>query len=445
MTRLLPRLLPQSLRARLVAVSVLTTMLLLAAAAAIAVWEVRRATTQALTAASRSRLASVREDIDRHGHLRADGAGIRTATFVQVLDGNGNVVFASPTLSGVAPLVPFTVARRGLTQAREITLSTPDVDLAVVSTPQPVDGRAGALIVALESQGFLDARQQLQIVLAVGVPIVVLFTGLLAWFLTGRTLRSVARLAEEADALSMAESGRELSVDSQDAEVVRLVAALNRMLARLDTHYATNLAAASETTHRLRTPLATLRAEAELALASGDAPAVREALTRIIGDADRLTGLVNHLLSTAGRVSEPVTMEQVQAQLGNDWLRQGRARGQAVQVTTAGAGEVDQGLLRAVVDPLLENALEHAAGPEPVTVDIDVHDGVVVRVSNSGPGVPGSLIDRLFEPWTGTTNSGLGLWLSREAARAAAGDVVCVSPGPPTTVFEATLPRVVRT
>jgi signal transduction histidine kinase len=62
------------------------------------------------------------------------------------------------------------------------------------------------------------------------------------------------------------------------------------MLARLDDHYARNLALATETSHRLRTPLATMRAEAELALGEPNDDGLRAALAAVVTDADRLSG-----------------------------------------------------------------------------------------------------------------------------------------------------------
>ena len=98
-------------------------------------------------------------------------------------------------------------------------------------------------------------------------------------------------------------------------------------------------------------------------------------------------------------------------------------------------------LLRAVADPLVENAIRHTTPDRPVTVTVDRTDtDVRIRVSNHGAGIPAALRAQLFEPWTGRAHSGLGLWLAREAARTAGGEVVCDTYGPPTTTFLAQLP-----
>lgn len=432
---------PRSLRNRLVAIATLTTFIVMTGAAAIATWQIRTITASALNDAARTRLAAVRDGLTPSGQLPSSTRVQRTATYVQVLGADGQVVSASPALNDAAALLPITVARHGLRHPRLLNLNQPDLDLAVIAEPVTVNAAQGAVIVGVDSQGFLDARDQLRTVVLLGVPLVVVLTGLLTWLVTGRAFRAVTRLAEDADALSVADTGRGLSVHTGDSELGRLVAALNRMLDRLNTHYATNLAAAAETTHRLRTPLATLRAEAELALLDDDPAAARVALDRIVADTDRLTGIVDRLLAAAGGHTDVRDLRTAVTEVGSEWQRQAAAHARRATVHCTGGGQVDVTLLRAVADPLVENAIRHSTPDRPIAVTVDRSDGDVhIAVSNDGPGVPASLRDQLFQPWTGRAHGGLGLWLAREAARSAGGDLVCDSYGPPTTTFLARLP-----
>jgi signal transduction histidine kinase len=110
-------------------------------------------------------------------------------------------------------------------------------------------------------------------------------------------------------------------------------------------------------------------------------------------------------------------------------------------VRFTGDGHIDVTLTRAVADPLVENAIRHASSDQPITVDISLTDSeICIRVSNRGAGVADEVRRQLFQPWTGRAHGGLGLWLAREAARSAGGDVVCDSYGPPITTFLARLP-----
>jgi signal transduction histidine kinase len=429
------------LRNRLVAVATLTTFVVMSGAAAIATWQIHTITEHALNDAARTRLAAVRDGLTPAGQLPSSTTVQRTATYVQVLASDGRVVSASPALSNAAPLLSIATARRGLGQPRLLNLSHPDLDLAVIAEPAAVGGAAGAVIVGVDSQGFLAAQDQLRLVVVLGVPLVVMLTGLLTWLVTGRAFRAVTRLAEDADALSVADTGHGLTVHGSDTELGRLVAALNRMLERLNTHYATNLAAAAETTHRLRTPLATLRAEAELALLEDDPMSARIALERIVSDTDRLTLIVDGLLAAAGGHSDIRDIATCVDELGAEWERQASAHARHAIVRCDGDAHVDMTLLRAVAEPLVENAIRHTAPDQPVVVDISVRDcDLYVRVQNNGPGVDADVRDQLFQPWTGRAHGGLGLWLSREAARSVGGDASCETYGPPITAFVARIP-----
>jgi signal transduction histidine kinase len=169
-------------------------------------------------------------------------------------------------------------------------------------------------------------------------------------------------------------------------------------------------------------------------------------LERVIADADRLGGLIDLLLAHADVRRERRPLVDVVDQLRQDWQRAARARGHALRVEAAGQGGLDVGSLRAAADPVVENAIDHATGDDPILVrltlrdDAGGHAALTVDVENSGVGVPPEVAGSLFEPWTGTRNSGLGLWLARESARAAGGELSCVDPGPPHTVFRLVLP-----
>jgi signal transduction histidine kinase len=214
------------------------------------------------------------------------------------------------------------------------------------------------------------------------------------------------------------------------------------MLARLGEHHARNLAAAAETTHRLRTPLATLRAEAELALTEDDPAQMRDALRSVVSDADRLGAIIDRLLRIGSSGSLPRPIDAVVADLRPEWERQARTAGAELELHSSGTGHVDTQLLRAVVEPLVENALAYGEQGSTLTIRISANERLDAVVDNVGGGVPAEIRASLFEPWVSGTpgRSGLGLWLARETAREAGGDVTCDEFGPGMTRFSAHLP-----
>jgi signal transduction histidine kinase len=356
----------------------------------------------------------------------------------------GDVLDASPPLTHApALLTPATVAaEHGHHHVHNVNLADPDVDLAVTGSIVHLRTGEGVVVVGVETQGFLSARREVLTLLAIGLACVTALVGIITWLLTGRALMTVSRLTAQAERLSAAEAPRGLDATRQDRELAELTDALNNMLARIGEQHARNLAAAAETTHRLRTPLATLRAEAELALTQEDPEQLRAALRAVVTDADRLRGIVDRLLRIGSSGLLPQRVSDAVEDLRGQWDRQARASGTTINVSLIGDGAVDASLLRAIIEPLVENAVAYADQGSRVDVDITADAELSVTVENCGPGVAPSVRATLFEPWVSETpgRSGLGLWLARETAREAGGTVNCEKFGPGSTRFAARLP-----
>jgi signal transduction histidine kinase len=434
------------LRGRLVAASLLATAIFSVAFAAFATWRADSLEDRALTSALQVRLSVVREGVGPDGHLAPSGSGNPRAAYAQVIGPDGKVIDASSSLQRVPALISASTVLQedGHPTAHGLNLSDPDIDLAVMGAPVRLGDGTGVVVVGVETQGFLSARREVIVLVVVGLIGTTLLVGAITWLLTGRALKVVGRLTTQAERLSARDASRGLTSPPHDKELAQLTDALNRMLARLNEHYARNLAAAAETTHRLRTPLATLRAEAELALGETDPEQLRLALAAVVADADRLSTIVNRLLAAGSTGLPSERLDVVVAELQETWQRSARAGGLGLEIRVQGDGWVDPHLLRAVVEPLLENAVEHATPGSLISVLIEAGDQLTATVDNDGRGVPADLVPHLFEPWASGTpgRSGLGLWLARETAREAGGDVTCGLPGPGRTRFVALLPTI---
>jgi two-component system sensor histidine kinase TctE len=341
-----------------------------------------------------------------------------------------------------------------------VALQQPDVDLALLGVPIRLAASGsspagtGVLVVAVDAEGFNAATSDLLGLLLVGLAAVVLAIALLSWVLTGRALRSVTRLTESAEAVRPQDLETGLPVPGHDAELGRLVSALNRMLVRLHGSHATELAFAADAGHRLRTPVATLRAEAELALRQADPAERTAALERIVLDADQLTLIVDRVLARSrARSHTPVSVKEALTEAGERWRRQAELA--AVDLDLAVDPSMPQGLSCAeileVVEPVLDNALRHT--PTQGTVRVEVRAGrnghqrvdhLAIEISNPGDGVSPELAPHVFDAWVSSrdasTAGGLGLWLARETAQDLGGELSLAAAGPPTTTFRIVLP-----
>lgn len=443
-------LVPSSLRNRLVLGAALVGLAFAVLFGALAAWRVNHAEEQAVTASLHSRMELARDEVAADGSLKQD-AGSPKTDLVQVLGPDGETRASSPSLSGVRPLVEVgrAAAAPGGFQSR-FALQRPDVDLAVLAVPLRLSASGdspagtGALVVATDAEGFNAATADLLWLLVIGLVMVVLAMAGLAWVLTGRALVSVTRLTENAESVQPRDLASGLPVPRRDAELTRMVVALNRMLARLHQSHATELAFAADAGHRLRTPVATLRAEAELALRETDPDELVAALRRVVADADQLAYIVDRMLARSrahSRTPEPVL--DVLGEASSRWHRQAALAGVTLtlRIEESITPATRCAELAEIVDPIIDNAVRHT--PLAGCVDVDVrldgasHSMLQVTVANTGEPVPDELAPHVFDAWVSsrdaTVAGGLGLWLARESARDLGGDVTLVTRSSPTT------------
>lgn len=235
-----------------------------------------------------------------------------------------------------------------------------------------------------------------------------------------------------------------------DAELTLLVRALNRMLVRLHESHGKELAFASDAGHRLRTPIATLRAEAELALREVDPAEQVKALEQIVKDADHLTFIVDRMLARSrSQGEETVPVRDAVEDAESRWKQQGAVNNVNVEVQVDDSVNKDvhcAGLID-IIEALIDNAIQHSPHGGLVEVAVSLLDNtVLVQVSDQGPGVDQSIASHIFDAWVSSRDAsvagGLGLWLAREKALDLDGEVALVSGEPRATTFRVTLPSI---
>jgi two-component system sensor histidine kinase MtrB len=271
--------------------------------------------------------------------------------------------------------------------------------------------------------------------------------------LIGRRIRRPLKaLSAAADELGAGALDTRVPVKGRD-EVAALAASFNTMAARLgesiDELHAKDRQQrrfVADVAHDLRTPLASMIATVD-SLDHAE-PATRTRAAEILGtQARRLAKLVEDLLEIArfdaGKADlrvEPVDLADLVADA---------AEVTGVEATVTASGDVtvvaDPRRVHTVVANLLSNAVRHGAAPVTVTLD-GTGDDVVVRVADTGPGVPEDLLPVLFDRFTrgdharqATGGSGLGLAIARENVLAHGGSLAAHNDGG--AVFTVRLPR----
>jgi signal transduction histidine kinase len=242
----------------------------------------------------------------------------------------------------------------------------------------------------------------------------------------------------------------QLALVLDGAELLARAVGVERSLA-----HAEKLAAVGElaarVAHEIRNPVTAARSLAQQLVREPVTPDSAESAALILGELERVERRVASLLRFARR--EDLRLEPVDVgELAHATLASFRTRLAAADVDLdldAHSGVIataDREQLRQVLVNLVENALDALAdadGPRRLAVAVgSVNGSAVVRVSDSGPGVPADALARLFEPFFSLkpTGTGLGLAIVRRTVEAHGGEIRArSSPGAGAT-FEVTLP-----
>jgi two-component system, OmpR family, sensor kinase len=354
----------------------------------------------------------------------------------QVIGPDGGVDFGSPGFES-RPLLDggeLARARRGPLFVDRDSVSGFDERVRLLA--RPADG--GVVVVGATREDRDEALSSLGSVLLIGGPVALLLAALAAYGVATAALRPVSAMRSEAAEISRLGSGRRLPVAPGGDELTDLGETLNEMLDRLErsAERERGCAPVALPTHELRTPLALLRAELELALREGRSPEeLREALASAVEESDRLEQLAEDLLVLAradeGRL--PVRPERLDAgELLETTARRFSVRaaeaGREVRVLDANGSAVQADRLRAeqALANLVDNALRHGDGPVELRAE-PAGDAVRLHVLDRGPGFDASLDGHAFERFTrgdrarSRGGTGLGLAIVDAIARSHGG------------------------
>lgn len=233
---------------------------------------------------------------------------------------------------------------------------------------------------------------------------------LLSWIGVRQALRPLARI--ERDLSRREPSDLKPLPGPVPRELEQMVAALNRFMERLDSSNETLRAFMAEAAHQMRTPLAALHAQVQLALDDDDAQERQHSLEAIERNSIQLSRLLNQLLSDASVIHranlqrfEPVDLAEVLHQALHESIPQAQLlAGQRPDVRLAlAAGPAlvkgDALLLREALKNLIDNAFKYGQtgrGPLQLALTLD-QDDWVVTIADHGPGIAPAEAEQVFE------------------------------------------------
>lgn len=296
------------------------------------------------------------------------------------------------------------------------------------------------------------------------IPIAILLASGGGYFLARKSLAPVVAMSRQAGRIGAANLHERLAVQNEKDELGHLARSFNGLLDRLAESFDRQRRFMADASHELRTPVAILRGESEVALSqqARSAEEYRESLGVLHHEAERLTRIVEDLftLTRADAGQYPLQPRDFYLdELIAECVHSARTLAQAkkISLTFEGAPEspihADESLLRRMLLNLLDNAIKYTPNAGRVTVACRrrSHEQYAVSIADTGIGIPAELRPRIFERFfradkarsryeSDGGGAGLGLAISRWIAEAHKGRLELTDSGSTGSTFTAYLP-----
>lgn len=439
-----------SVRARTTAGAVLAVGMALLIASIALVGLMQRTMERNVTSATRLRAHDVVASIE-------SGQPLSTLTtpdddvFVQVVDGEGKVLAASPSLEGDPVVASLRAGESTIVQ--EPPIEDDDPFVVVAEEAQTSSGRLTVLV----GRNLDLVRETIASVIRVllsGVPLLLLVVAITTWKVTGRSLAPVENMRREVAGISQADLHRRLPLPPGKDEVARLAHTLNGMLERLDEARKREHRLVSDASHELRNPIAAIRQLTEVALAHPDRTSIEGLAGEILSEDLRLQDLAEGLLLLARADEHSLDMSASTVDLDDLVLEEARRLKQttALRIETAGVSAArtkgDRIHLQRVIQNLADNAARHASSVVGFSVR-EIDGQVSLQVDDDGPGVPPGSRELIFERFARLDQArdrehggaGLGLAIVAEIVAAHGGRAAVLDSPLGGARFEVSLPR----
>jgi heavy metal sensor kinase len=359
------------------------------------------------------------------------GLFVRKATqFYQVYDlTDGSLVTQSQEMR----LLGLSFVPAELQEAGFLDVNTDDGPLRILNEPvRSPTGRRFLLQVGISLKPMEDALGRFaSLGLWLG-PLALLLAATAGWFMASRALNPVRNIVRTARKLDVSNLHQRLPVSGAHDELDELAVTFNEAFARLDGAVGEMKQLMASMAHELRTPLAALRGEAEIALLHGKTTEeFRRVLSSQLEEIDKLTRLIGQLLTVTKAESgllqlerKPVDMEALLKDLADTLGVLAAAKGVSLRFTygenLVAIGDA-QWLKHAVLN-IIDNAIKYTLEGGSVEVRADGIDGAVLfEVKDTGIGIPADAIPHIFERFYRADSSrakdiegvGLGLNLAK--------------------------------
>jgi two-component system sensor histidine kinase QseC len=260
-----------------------------------------------------------------------------------------------------------------------------------------------------------------------------LLSGLLVWFVVGRGLRTLNQVAQEV-AHREYDHLEPVSLNSIPLEIKPLIIELNKLFLRLQQAFEKEQRFAADAAHEMRTPLAALKTQTQLALKTTDPEERQVLLKNLLKSVDRSTHIVQQLLTlsrlehTAPVLQEysRINLEKVSTEIIAQLIPLALEKNITIEFFAAKRRRFhiygDATAIGILFRNLIDNAIRYTPAQGHILITLDKEaDAVVWKIADNGPGIPVELRSRVFERFfrvlgSKSPGSGLGLAIVQQIA-----------------------------
>jgi len=420
----------------------------------------QRSITTAVNDASQRNLDTLRRVLARHvaegtPELRHELTRVselwESGAIFEVAGPEGEWIYRAPRFLSQDPsLAPFT--------GRAVSFQTTNLEklqYRVARQQFAVDGNVYLVDTAVPTEPFDQALDSFRLMEKRFLPLLVVLASLLGYWLSGRALAPVNRIIESAERVGVRNLSRRLEVPRAKDELRRLTEQVNAMLDRIEASVKRITRFTADASHDLRTPLALIRANAEIALRRQRSDSdYREALKRILATSEETSELIEQLLMVA-RADANVAQLKLQPTSLYPVLQ---TVAQKAKVLALGKGLAfsdfvepcnralfaNEAALERLFLSVLDNAIKYTPAGGHVSLRLHLEDAqAIVEVADNGIGIAEKDLPHVFERFyradqvrsRETRGSGLGLSIAQWIAESHNGSIELQSrPGQGTKV-----------
>ena len=317
----------------------------------------------------------------------------------------------------------------------------------MMERPGRVQGQSVIIRVFRDETEMRRSLREIVEVSLLGFPLAGALAAIGGYLVATRSLAPLDAMARQARRITSESLSKRLPNLNPNDELGRLATVFNETLTRLEASFAELQRFTSDASHELRSPLTALRAVGEVALRDGNDPAMlRETIGSMLEEAQRLTDLVDSLLTLArmdatkaDAMCEEVNIAALLEEIRDQFEVLAAEKRQTFAVTTDHnvVVQTDRTLLRLALVNLVHNAIQHSPSSSKVTLAAARRPGGVdISVSDSGHGIAPEYHEKIFEPFfrvdkarsrSGGGGVGLGLAIAKRAIERNGGRIIVES------------------